>query len=264
LIERRITFVLPEDGISGWKINRLKTLSTMFRSVVILRNITCWEHANVEQPLRILSLAGKQDDLCQLQIEGSDAELACMVLMDFVADHFILVNTSHRSTRHANPSLQNGLTTFQLPFDFDYHFSFAEQGEKASIIKQVARLTTQDRQAEIEQCLLSREQHSPTAIGKQIALPHILTNEVKTATLTVIKCRDPVDWHSPKLGPITLVIAPILPASLDRSLLLSFTHLTKSLVSEEFCQLLTSSRAPEALKAILIHQLVKGQRSQPL
>ncbi|MGR5488675.1 PTS nitrogen regulatory IIA subunit, partial [Vibrio alfacsensis] len=73
MIERRITFVLPEDGFSGWKINRLKTLSNMFRSVVILRNLTCWDSANIEHPLRILSLAGKQDDLCQLHIEGSDA-----------------------------------------------------------------------------------------------------------------------------------------------------------------------------------------------
>ncbi len=115
MIERRITFVLPEDGFSGWKIHRLKTLSAMFRSVVILRNLTCWDSANVEQPLRILSLAGKQDDLCQLHIEGSDAELACMVLMDFIAEHFMLVNTAHRSNKHANTSLLTGLNTFRLP-----------------------------------------------------------------------------------------------------------------------------------------------------
>ncbi|MCY9869473.1 PTS sugar transporter subunit IIA [Vibrio barjaei] len=261
MIERRITFVLPEDGFSGWKINRLKTLSNMFRSVVILRNLTCWDSANIEHPLRILSLAGKQDDLCQLHIEGSDAELACMVLMDFIAEHFMLVNTAHRSNKHANLSLLRGLSTFRLPFEIDYHFARDSSNDKTAILEQVAQLTTQVNTTEMTQNLLKREQYSSTATGKMIALPHILTSDVDKASLAVIKCEKPVDWQAPKLGPVTLVIALILPSPPERSLLVSFTHLTKSLLDEEFCHLLTTSREPEAIKAILIHQLVKGQRA---
>ena len=123
----------------------------MFRSVVILRNLTCWDSANIEHPLRILSLAGKQDDLCQLHIEGSDAELACMVLMDFIAEHFMLVNTAHRSNKHANLSLLRGLSTFRLPFEIDYHFARDSSNDKTAILEQVANLTAQVNSAEMTQ-----------------------------------------------------------------------------------------------------------------
>lgn len=263
MIERRITFVLPEDGFSGWKINRLKTLGALFRSVVILRNLTGWQSANIEHPLKVMSLAGKQDDLCQLHIEGSDAELACMVLMDFVAEHFMLVNTAHRSNKRANLSLLKGLSTFQLPFALHYQFAQMQARDKADVLTKIAQLTCPQYSIEIEQGLLTREACSSTATGQLIALPHLLSDSVETASMTVIKLPEPIDWQAPKLGPVSLIIALILPSPPERSLLLSFTHLTKSLLDEEFCRLLTSSREPEALKAILIHQLVKGQRTQP-
>lgn len=262
MIERRITFVLPEDGFSGWKVNRLKTLSGMFRSVVILHNLTCWDSANIEHALKIFALAGKQDDLCQLHIEGSDAELACMVLMDFVAEHFMLVNTAHRSNKRANLSLLKALSTFQLPFELDYHFARVEDSEKAQVLAKIANLASQEHSDKLEQDFLNRELHSSTATGKMIALPHIITPLIETATLVVIKSAEPMDWQSPKLGPVSLVISLILPSPPNRPLLVSFTHLTKSLLDEEFCHLLTTSREPEAIRAILTHQLVKGQRAQ--
>ncbi|MFA0440432.1 PTS sugar transporter subunit IIA [Vibrio sp. 10N.286.49.B1] len=261
MIERRITFALPEDGFSGWKINRLKTLSAMFRSVVIVHNLTCWDNANIEHPLHILSLAGKQDDLCQLHIEGSDAELACMVLTDFIAEHFMLVNTAHRSNKKANLPLLKALTTFQLPFPIDFHFAHNESQDKSIILEQIAQLTSIQHHREIMLGLRDRERHSSTAIGHSIALPHLISNKIETASLTVIQSPQPVDWQSIKLGPVKLIITLVLPSPPQRALLVSFTHLTKALLDDDFCSLLTTSREPEAIKAILIHQLVKGQRA---
>ena len=121
-IERCITFIIGKERVAVWKINRLKKLTSFFRSVIIWQNITTAKTISAEHPLRVMSIGCKENDLCQLWIEGSDAELACMVLTDFIADQFEIVNTSHkRRVKQTNSVIENHLT-FRLPFSIDYHF----------------------------------------------------------------------------------------------------------------------------------------------
>ncbi|WP_413698623.1 hypothetical protein ACLKMH_13415 [Psychromonas sp. KJ10-10] len=128
-IERRITFIIGEEGFATWKINRLKTLSHFFRSVIILQNISIADSANTAHTLEILSIGCKNNDLCQLWIEGSDAELACMVLTDFIDQHFTIVNTSHKKNENKSNSIIANHPIFYLNFSLSYYFNSIEIDE---------------------------------------------------------------------------------------------------------------------------------------
>lgn len=279
-IERRITFVVGCDGFAGWKVKRLKTLASYFRAVVVLKNITSMLSCNAEQTLQVMSLGCKKNNLCQLWIEGSDAELACMVLTDFIANEFDIVNTSHQTKSYKKHQKGKGIDSelellnhasfaLNFPINFCYQLidipdnsntlskSVADKlGLKARVLTSLSKLIDQGRCKQLEQAFNDRENVSSTAIGRGIALPHLIVDGIDSATLAVIRLNTPIDWNSP-LGDIVCVIAMVLPSSPSKNELIAFTQLSKSLINEEFCQLLTKVDEPEAIKAILLHTMSK-------
>ncbi len=258
MIERRITFILPKDGFVSWKVNRLKTLGSMFRSVILLVNHTREVRANAEQTLQVMALGGKEHDLCQLHIEGTDAELACMVLTDFIAEQFTLVNTAHKSNAKTNIELIKQLPTFDLPFELNFSFKrLSQPTTKHDVLAHASRMLSPDSVVNMFDALYQRETTSSTAIGNGIALPHIMNDSVATPSLAVIQLTDDIDWQS-NMGKVRFIVTLALPKPPERDMILAFTHLTKSLLNDQYCQILTSSREPEAIKAILIHQLAKA------
>ncbi len=177
MIERRITFIIGDEGIPSWKLNLLKTLAGYFRAVVVMQNVTRLCQANAEQPVRIMSLGCMPGDLCQLLIEGSDAELACMVLTDFVAEQFLLVKTSgKKKNRNACSvvSSDKANSAFYLPFDMAVSTQtvLAEQISliqpievKEKMLSRLCQMLNLDNPTLLLELMLEREQVSSTCMG---------------------------------------------------------------------------------------------------
>lgn len=258
-LERRITFIIGQEGFAAWKLNRLKALSSYFGAVVMLKNITHGKTANAENTLQVMSMGCKQNDLCQLWIEGSDAELACMVLTDFVADEFDIVNTAHRSRVDFSDQVIRQHSAFNLPFALDYYYQELPRDtemNKNAILMQLTKQLDNQHQDMVYHLLQQREQVSSTCIGHAIALPHIMCSQVERPLLSVLRLGQPTDWHSVR-GDVTLVICLLLPTPPQAEVIRAFTQVSRTLLNEEFCYQLTSTMMPEALKAILIHTMAK-------
>lgn len=256
-IERRITFIIGADGFATWKLNRLKTLSGHFRSLVMLKNISTSESCNVEHTLQVMSLGSKKNQLCQLWIEGSDAELACMVLTDFIDNEFEIVITSHIKNTDLNDAIFDTHPTFTLPFAMSYHSCEINSQftlEKQALLSRVSTMLSPKKAQLVYDAILNREQVSSTCVGHGIALPHVMLSHIKHASLAVIRLSEPVNWHSAR-GDINTVIALLIPAPPKMPEVKAFTQLSRALLETEFCQLVTSTTEPKALKAILLHKM---------
>ncbi|MDB1124924.1 PTS sugar transporter subunit IIA [Vibrio algarum] len=259
-IERRITFIIGTEGFAAWKLNRLKTLSSYFRSVVILKNISNGGSANAEHTLQVISIGSQCNQLCQLWIEGSDAELACMVLTDFIADQFEIVNTSHKKTEEFSYSVIEKHPTFSLPFSITYGYKEIPSStsmEKYALISKLCSMLNARHAQPLFDAMVQREAISSTCIGNGIALPHIIVEGVSQPSMAIIKLTTPVDWYS-KRGNINTVIGIAIPTPAEMPIIKACTQLTRQLLNKEFCHLITSTTEPEALKAILLHIMAKN------
>ncbi|MGF1758192.1 PTS sugar transporter subunit IIA [Photobacterium sagamiensis] len=265
MIERRITFIIGDEGIPAWKLNQLKTLAGYFRAVVVMQNVTRLRQANAEQPVRIMSLGCMPGDLCQLLVEGSDAELACMVLTDFLAEQFTLVKTSgKKKNRNACcvESTDPENHTFYLPFEFQFTTEVLDQtdmewdkgADKEKCLAQLCRMLSPQKSTRLLELMLKREVVSSTCMGHGIALPHVMTAEIEQPAMAVIQLPKPVEWGSNR-GPVTLLVAMILPAPAQRPHIQAFVHFSQALLEPEFCRLLTENTEPEALTAVILHCL---------
>ena len=258
MIERRITFTLDVEGLPAWKLNRLKTLAGFFRSVVVIHNISQLKMANAEQAMRMMSLGSMPGDLCQLMIEGSDAELACMVLTDFVSEHCQLICTGHRHI-----SQREGTGCITLPFDYELSFLpplsqlSVSTFEKSDVLTEICRQCAPNQPTKANRLfeqMEAREAVSSTAMGNGVALPHILTPNVDVPSLVIAPLEQPLDWGS-KRGPVTCVVGLALPAPPQREHLIAFSSFSKRLLEPDFCQLLTEEARQEVLRAVVLDSL---------
>ncbi|CAM3750940.1 Heat-responsive suppressor HrsA [Vibrio aerogenes CECT 7868] len=256
-IQCQITFLIGADGLVLWQLNQLKVLVSYFRSVVTFRNITAGNGCHTEKVLEVMSLGGKPDQLCQLWIDGLDAELACMVLTDFISEHFYIVEATQRHRRQL-PELCH--PAFQLPFDFDYRYIFDKKGNntthKADLMTRLSGMFRfVDRKA-IFRALNEREAISSTYIKDGIAFPHIMSALVKRPSLGVMRLNYPVDWQSGR-GPVNLVIVLFLPQSPGIGMIRAVTRLSRNLLDDSFCQALLRTFDTRALQAIFYHTLAR-------
>lgn len=262
-IERRITFIIGHEGLASWKLNRLKTLTSFFRSVVILQNITIAKAANTEYTLKVISLGCKENDLCQLWIEGSDAELACMVFTDFIAEQFEIVNTFIKHKEPNSKSIIDNHPTFHLPFSINYNFEAIQVHsgiEKNRLISKISATLNQTVEQDIFEAMLKREEISSTGIGNSIAIPHIMIESIKKPAMVVLHLNKPINWNS-NLGEINLIIAMLIPAPPTLEMLQAFTKIARALLNPINCNFLTSTVEPEAIKAILFHIMARDNAS---
>ena len=262
-IERHITFIIGKGRVTVWKINRLKKLTSFFRSVIIWQNITTAKMSSAEHPLKVMSLGCKENDLCQLWIEGSDAELACMVLTDFIADQFQIVNTSHKcNVKETNSIIENHLT-FHLPFSIDYHFETIQVHdgiEKDCLISKISTISCKKLSQQIFEGLRKRESISSTGIGNNIAIPHLVINGVEKPIITVIHLDKAINWNT-SIGKVNLIITMLMPEPLSPEVAKTFAQIARAMVDPLNCHFLTRTIDPEAIKAILFHIMAKGIRS---
>ena len=260
MIVSRITFCLPGDGVPGWQLSELKGLASLFRSVVVWINITQSRQANLEHGLKMLSVKNCRYDLCQLAIEGLDAELACMVLTEYISEKFDLVATTHNRKRIAAYQLDN-YPPLQSPAPLNWHFLHSHRKEtedKNHLLAQSAMCANPSRQDVLYQALQARETISSTLIGQALALPHIMHSDVTVPTIVFQRPNAQVVWHQNK-APVHLVITLFIPSPTDRQTLIPFTRLTRWLLSEPHQTLLLDNLDDFTLRIIISHIMATYQ-----
>ncbi|WP_028023222.1 PTS sugar transporter subunit IIA [Enterovibrio calviensis] len=256
MITRRITFFIGKEGLPAWRLNRLKTLAGHFRSVTVFVNLSQRKSANAEQPMHVLSLSVLPNDLCQLQIEGNDAELASMVLTDFIDENAILISGGKSST----PIVPSEHET--LPFSCTIHRVANTEHDKHGLLAQFALLVAIDEHKQrakehdegLFDALYKRETVSSTGMGNGIALPHVITNGVTKAHLMIATTRSPLDWASQR-GAVRCVIGLMLPTPPVREQLVAFSGFSQQLIEADFCRYLTENKQTDVLELIILNAL---------
>nr|WP_254868743.1 PTS sugar transporter subunit IIA [Vibrio ostreicida] len=181
-----------------------------------------------------------------------------MVFTDFISDQFSLVNTAHKSNELTNIARLGNLPTFHLDFPLSYLYYHSNVESKSKALDLVTKCITSSNPALICEQFAQREQTSSTAIGHGIALPHIMSEAIDIPSVSIVSLSEELDWGSATLGGVSMIIAIALPNNASRDVLLAFTRLTRSLLDPDFCQLLYTSREPQALKALLTHKLAQA------
>jgi len=255
-ITSRITFILEQHGFAGWQLNELKQLAGHFRSVFVFYNITRGKQAKISESLKILSLGSCRFDLCQIAIEGLDAELACMVVTEYLRDNSLLVSTSHKKNHNAK-QLFSQHSAFQMPFDYQWHYqsNICHQNKQQALQSVAQQAAPQNPPALLKQ-LEAREQTSSTAIPGAIALPHVVTEHVSVPTFVIQSLTTPLDWHSNQ-SDIVFLTAILLPSQLQREWIIAVTRLTRWLIKDSDNHLLLNAEREETIEAILLHVMAK-------
>ncbi|QMV13574.1 PTS sugar transporter subunit IIA [Vibrio spartinae] len=252
MITTRITFLLKEEGLPGWQVSALKQLCRYFRSIFVFYNLSRGSHTRLNQPLNVLSLRNRTGHLCQIAIEGLDAELACMVFTEYLNEHAILLSTSHRQN-HAAEQLFAAHPAFSLPFayrwDYACHTGFAD---KRSALHYLADRIAPEQTDTLLTQFCQREDISTTALPNRVALPHVMSEAVDTPVLMVMPLAQPLDWQS-AAPPVSFVLGLVLPQPLNRDIVMAMTRLTRWLIDDLNAQLLLDAKREETLKGILLH-----------
>lgn len=252
MITSRITFVLEEEGLAGWQLQELRQLADYFHSIFVLYNITRSKQAKLSEPLRILSLGSCRHDVCQLAIEGLDAELACIVFTEYLREHATLISTSHKKNHQAEQLFAEH-PAFHLPFAYDWHYHAADAlPDKQSALELLATLANPHTAPALLEQLLAREQVSSTAMPGSIALPHVVSEHVERPCLIAVSLKETLDWGSPH-GAVRFICAILLPAALQKDWLLAVTRLTRWFIQDSSHHLLLSARREETIRSILLH-----------
>ncbi|QTG89833.1 PTS sugar transporter subunit IIA [Vibrio furnissii] len=260
MITSRITFVLEHDGLAGWQLQELKQLTDYFHSLFVFYNITRSKQATLNESLRIMSLGSCRHDLCQLAIEGLDAELACIVFTEYLREHATLVSTSHKPNHHAKRLLTEH-PAFQLPFVYDWHYQRSQNlPDKRSALTHIAALANPNATSDLLTQLLAREYISSTAMAGGIALPHVVSEHIQRPCFIVFSLDEGLDWQSAH-EPVHLVCAVLLPAALHREWLIAVTRLTRWFIADTSAHLLRSARREETIESIVLHVMAHYQPS---
>ncbi|UJF17364.1 PTS sugar transporter subunit IIA [Vibrio sp. SS-MA-C1-2] len=266
-IFKTITFILPVVGMPSWKIHHLQKLASSFHSIFLFVNVTKNSHDSLFATLGLMANGNSAGDLCQLHIEGKDAELAQMVLQAFIEKNTIIIKPKspwfRQEPLHKNKS-------FLLPFELNYHYLELTEKEvtQAQIFKQIALMATKN---ELEQhseankhqldistitndllfALTAREEVSSTYIGGGIALPHLISRHITLPQLIIIRVNNEDVWFKQS----SLFIGLLLPKDMPRESLKHVTFLTRSLLNPHYQRLVQQAESAVILEALLRHKM---------
>ncbi|AGH80138.1 PTS system, IIA component [Psychromonas sp. CNPT3] len=252
-MQKHILFLIQKPALEMSEISALKRGANYFKSLIQIHNVRRGTYANCKNALQVMSLIWRAGDLCQIKIEGLDAELSCMVFTDLINDHFKMLYTNHRYIAHdfTRPYQQQ----LSQPFSFHFHqqsIDPATQYNKNKILLSLTRIISKSSYKPLLSALLAREKISATGIGKRIAMPHILSDLVDEPWVVVLHSEEDIDWHSP-LGDINLVLALIIPRNASKDIFRSVISLSRALLDPNFTDLLLQTRDPQELETLLLY-----------
>mgnify|MGYP003403331463 FL=1 len=122
MLRRELTFCCHQ-GLTITQAKQLCRLAGLFKSQILFINISRRQRAEASSQLALLTLATQPGDLCQLLIEGLDAELAHMAFTCWC------VELGQPLGRPATSARAEQRLATALP---DYGFSLAQLGHSSA------------------------------------------------------------------------------------------------------------------------------------
>ncbi|MGL5776804.1 MAG: PTS sugar transporter subunit IIA, partial [Aeromonas veronii] len=230
MLTRELTFYC-QRGMSITQAKQLNRLTGMFKSSIRCANLTRRQTVAASNPLSLLTLAIQPGDLCQLQIEGIDAELAHMAFTCWCGE------LGQPLVRPRTAALAELRLANALP---DYHFALrqlthsTEPLTKAEALEHLVDLLPAELisdRALLEEAINRREQISATLIRPGLAMPHVLSEGISQPALTLLNCKEPIEWGS-RIGPVQTIMLLAVPVGSGRETLRPLTRLAQAMIDD--------------------------------
>ncbi|USD68321.1 PTS sugar transporter subunit IIA [Vibrio sp. SCSIO 43136] len=255
MFEYQITFIVADASANARLSPHLCKLARKFKSDLSILNLTRNRRASLSHSLAIMQAALVDGDLCQITAVGIDAELACFVLKDIIADHHTLIGS--KVSYEFSSQLAQRVPALQLPIATQWSYAKAQtQLTKFAGLKAVAQLIYPTNPDELILAMIKREERSSTCVTAGIALPHVMFDDVDQINIAVISSDSPIDWDS-RLGEVNLIIAIVMPTSPTRDQVMAATNLTRNLLTGDLAQRLLLTRSGIELQAILMYSMTR-------
>lgn len=254
MLVRELTFRCRQ-GLTITQAKQLCRLAGLFKSHIQFVNLSRRQSVGAANQLALLTLATQPDDLCQLQIEGLDAELAHMAFTCWCGE------LGQPLGRPATAVQAERRLAAALP---DYCFSLNQLGHASAPIDKTLALRVlvdllpaelmRDRPA-LEQAIGAREQLAATIIRPGLAMPHVICPAIRQPALSLLSSAEPIDWGS-ALGPVQTLILLAIPTGLAPEQLRPLTRLARALMDETVSAALLRAGTAPARQAIVIDGLL--------
>jgi nitrogen PTS system EIIA component len=254
MLRRELTFCCRQ-GLTITQAKQLCRLAGLFKSHIQFINVTRRQSVGATNQLALLTLATQPGDLCQLLIEGLDAELAHMAFTCWC------VELGQPLGRPATAAQAEQRLRDAQP---DYCFSLAQLGYTNALLDKALALRVlvdllpaelvRDRPA-LEQAIDSRERLAATIIRPGLAMPHVICPAIRQPSLSLLSCAEPIDWGS-TLGPVETIILLAIPTGLAPEQLRPLTRLARALMDETVSTALLHASSAPARQAIVIEGLL--------
>jgi len=255
MTEYQITFLVSDANAAAHIAQPLRQLAKKFKSNIRIINITRNRSADLTRSVAMLQAGLVAGDLCQITAFGIDAELACFVIKDVIAEHYDLVG-SHINHEFSS-KLAKRLPQLTTPSPVEWHYAKAHtELTKFECLKGLAQLIHPTEPDELILAFIKREERSSTCVASGIALPHVMFEgkEVEQISIAVISSETPIDWAS-QVGPVHLAIALVMPASPTRDQIITATNLTRNLLSGQLAERLLTTKSSIDLQALLMYSM---------
>lgn len=254
MLTREITFYC-QQGLSITQAKQLNRLAGMFKSTIRCANLTRRQTVAASNQLSLLTLATQPGDLCQLQIEGCDAELAHMAFTCWCGE------LGQPLVRLRTAALAELRLANVLP---DYHFALRQLAHstepltKAEALEHLIELLPAELisdRATLTAAVERREQVSATIIRPGLAMPHVLSAGISQPALTLLNCKEPIEWGS-QIGQVQTIILLAVPVGSGRETLRPLTRLAQAMIDDVVSHALLLAGSTPARQAIVIESLL--------
>lgn len=225
-----VCFSAPSQGLISWQVSELARLCSLFGGKSTFVNVNKDRTAATADTLSMLATGTQPNDICLLLVKGSDAELMCLVLAEYVSKHWHLYSTSAFTAAASNP-LDPPSRFADSNLCVEGLHSQATQCE--SLFREIVeRVADTDAAMQAYAAFIEREAHSSTYLGDEIAFPHIIDHSITRPTIMVTRCHRTVNWQNHDT--VALCIAVAIPNNTTHTLLRAISRLSRRLSSSSF------------------------------
>lgn len=249
--EYQLTFFVDNVSASAHAAQPLCRLARKFKSAIRIINITQGRTADLSKSVALLQVGLLKGDLVQITAVGIDAELACFVLKDVIAEHYVLVGS--QVNHEFSTDLMQRFPQISPPCEVDWHHAKAQtQLTKFECLKGLAHLIYPENPDELILSFIRREERSSTCVSPGIALPHVMFEHCQRMSIAVIVSEDQIDWAS-KIGQVNVAIALVMPTKPQREQIIAATNLTRNLLNDHVTERLQKTKSSIDLQALLMY-----------
>ncbi|EAS65334.1 hypothetical protein VAS14_06423 [Photobacterium angustum S14] len=258
MLERRLTFYCGHTGLPLIQLDKLKKLASYFTSDVQVFNLQLLRSESVTKPLHVSTLASKPYQLCQLVITGVDAELALLVLTDFIHEYACPLLLPSSDSK-GNKILKQRMAMLDFPLSFITPKQI-QVNNKAQLLATMTRSLVDEKVVKVDDyqevlaAIEKRESISATVMGNGIAMPHVMIDPIIQPAM-VISCCQKMDWYSAR-GDVSKVLMMVLPKPLSRSVLMAFSRFSKQLLQDRYADALRQASDSNVIQALIIEAML--------